>query len=156
MNSSDKTMSITQAAKNLGINRSTLNRFINEFSIPKTRKGRVALVEYPTVQKLVQELATQGKIKPARNTNLNKNSSKTHGEKLIDHYSKELARISEERAALQTKNKNLISEVKQLKRQNKDLKDKSDALEKEVKLIAGKVEKIKKGPISKFFHKLGV
>ena len=156
MNTSENLISIIQASKQLGINRSTLNRFINEFDIPKTKKGRVALVDYSSIQTMVQQLAAKGRIRTPNGKKQIKTSSEPDQNHLIKHYRTELDRLLEYRKELEDKNKNILFELNTTKEENKELKEKNDIMGEQLRLIEGKVEKIKKGSVSNFFHRIGL
>lgn len=110
-------ISITDAAKRLGVNRSKLNLVINQHKLPKKKQGRVALVDYHQVQELVQKLAATGKI---RTPTVKKTENNEYD--LIEHFKEELKRVTAERNELFEKNKSLLAETFELRGELKLLK----------------------------------
>lgn len=156
MNTSTNLISITEASKRLGINRSTLNRFINEFEISKKKQGRVALVDFISVQNMIQVLASKGKIRTPTNQKKINHKSESINDHLNNHYRNEINRLVEERNKLEESNKTLTIELDSIKKMNKTIKNENETLNNQMKLIEGKIENIKNGVISKFFHNIGL
>lgn len=104
-------LSITAAAKHVGISRPRLSKLIAENGIEKDEKGRVSLHD---VQTLLQTLSAQGRIRSPKRKNVKKDSN----EQLVEHLQSEILRLKKERDDLADKNKalsSLESEVKLLK-----------------------------------------
>ena len=69
MNEQEEHIPLSEAAKRLGINRSTLSRFIDEAGLKKTKQGRCVLVNVRQVQELVTSMAAKGKIRTPKASN---------------------------------------------------------------------------------------
>ena len=108
-------VSITDAAKHLGINRSRLNQLINQKNLSKKKEGRVSLVNLHEVQNLVQQLAATGHIRSPKSSHQNKNQDN----QLINHLNEEIKRLSSERNDLQEKIKAISCENLELRGQIK-------------------------------------
>lgn len=104
-------VSITDASKKLGINRSRLNQIINGSQIKKTKVGKVVLVEYNEVQNLVQALAAEGKIRTPRSSHPAKNQI----DRTMDLLVSELQFVRNERDQLREKLTATQSEVSELR-----------------------------------------
>lgn len=111
-------LSITDAAKHLGINRSRLNQLINKEKLQKKREGRVTLVNLHDVQNLVQKLAATGHLRTPKSSK----QDKSHENLLINHLNEEIKRLTSDRNELQEKNKALNSENLELRGELKLLK----------------------------------
>lgn len=111
-------VSITDASKHLGINRSRLNQLINKAKLQKKRTGRVTLVNMSEVQNLVQQLASEGHIRTPKSSH----SNKKQDDYLITHLNEEVKRLASERNDLQEKIKALFSENLELRGELKLLK----------------------------------
>ena len=111
-------VSITEAAKHLGINRSRLNQLINKSNLSKEKEGRVSLVNLYEVQNLVQQLAATGHIRSPKSSHHNKKQD----DYLITHLNDEVKRLASERNDLQEKIKALSSENLELRGELKLLK----------------------------------
>lgn len=132
-NNSNK-VSITDAAKKLGLNRSRLNQIINESGIKKTKSGKVVLVDYNDVQNLIQTLAATGKIRTPKSSQQSKNQL----DKTIDIIINELQTIRSERDELKEKLSAAQSEVFELRGTVKALTGKVKELEPQNKIKSKK------------------
>lgn len=103
-------ISISEASRKLGINRSVLNRHINTSEIKKTRSGRTVLVSYSAVCDLVQTLSGTGHFKVATRKKLEKET-----DDLIKILKDELKTVREERDQLHRDNRKLLAENGELK-----------------------------------------
>lgn len=117
---SNEQVSITEAAKRLGINRSRLNQLINKNGVQKTKKGRASLVNYYQVQNLVQTLAATGHIRtPTGKNQVKQNEDNTFFSKLYQEQIRDLQRerdqLKEKLEAVQSENIELRGELKLLK-----------------------------------------
>lgn len=104
-------VSITEASKKLGINRSRLNQIINKSEIKKTKIGRVVLIEYNEIQNLIQTLAATGKIRTPKSSQQSKNQL----DKTIDFIISELQFVRTERNQLKEKLTAAQSEISELR-----------------------------------------
>ena len=102
----DNQITITEASKKLGINRSKLNRLINEKGIKKNKEGRCCYVDYEMVQNMIKILASEGKIRSPKRSNQVSN----HEEFIIDHYKVMVENLSKKNDELEEKNNALKSE----------------------------------------------
>lgn len=107
-------ISISEAARKLGINRSVLNRHINSSEIEKTKSGRSVLISYVQVCDLVQKLAVEGHLRAKPSQNRSNNKLKDTDD-LIQILKDELKVVREERDQLHKENKKLLAENGELK-----------------------------------------
>ena len=139
MNETQELISITDAAKKLGINRSTLNRFINDAKLKKIKRGRVALVNYQSVFDLVQKMAATGRIRAPKSSKQIK-SHDDQWKELYQEMKNERDEFKERCYALEKENYALQGEVKLLKAApNTEEKEESKTLKNLSWLDKGKV-----------------
>lgn len=104
-------VSITEASKKLGINRSRLNQLINKNNIEKIKRGRCCFVKLDEVQNLVQTLAATGHIR----TPTSSNQVSKHENFLFDKYENMIKSLMDRNKELEEKNKALEAKVGELK-----------------------------------------
>lgn len=142
-------MSVTDAAKRLGISRPRLSKLIDEHGIKKTEDGKKMLVDVAEVQTLLQRLASEQKVRtPAPNR------KKTQSDDdLAEHYKAELRRVTQERDALADKVMALEgfrTEVKLLKAAEQQKDQTIDSLVHKVELLESQLQKEAREKIDKY------
>ena len=152
-------VTITDAAKKLGISRPRLSKLIAENKVEKVKAGRAYKINYYDVQELVQTLAADGKMRTRKGTEQVKERNKE--DRLLTHLESELKILREERDSLRDKVEALSSvagEVKLLKAMDAEksiretaLLDRIEVLEADLKKERGENDKNKKSIISRVF-----
>jgi excisionase family DNA binding protein len=142
-------ISISEAAKRIGISRPRLSKLIDEAKLEKTRNGKNMLVDLSVVQKMMQGLAAEQKLRTPRPTRKKDDQSE-----FVDHLKAELRRISLEREqlaeklvslqAVQTEVKLLAAKEEAYQKERESLVDKAegyDELKAENRLLKSEIEK---------------
>ncbi len=101
-------LSISDAAKKLGIQRPTLSKIIRDNKIETHTEGNKKLVSVITCQEQLQRLSALGKLRFRASTLTKPHTSNVND--IVDHYKEELRRLTAERNDLQDKMKALVSE----------------------------------------------
>lgn len=113
-------VSISEAAKHLGIQRPTLSRIIKEHKIETKQQGKRKLVHIIECQKIVQKLASEGKL---RHRTVKKTSNENDNWKeLYLEMKRERESFQEKCRALESENIELRGELKLLKPANEERK----------------------------------
>ena len=121
-------VSISDAAKRLGVPRPTLSRIIKEQKIDSSRNGKTKLVCLSTCQNHIQILAAQGKLHVRKRPQTDQNHQNKYQQISFD----------------------LIHEELKMTRLERDkLKEKNEALQSELFEIRGEVRRLTGGVISK-------
>ena len=114
-------VSISDAAKKLGIPRPTLSRIIKELKIDTSRNGKTKLVCLNTCQNHIQTLAAQGRLHVRKRPQTDQEQNKQQ-QKSFDIVYEELKIARLERDKLKEKNEVLQSELFELRGEIKLLK----------------------------------
>lgn len=112
MNEQEEHIPLSEAAKRLGINRSTLSRFIDEAGLKKTKQGRCVLVNVRQVQELVTSMAAKGKIRTPKASN---KQDKNPWEDLYREAKREKEKLEERCLELEAMRRELEGSIKLLK-----------------------------------------
>jgi excisionase family DNA binding protein len=137
-------ISISEAAKRVGISRPRLSKLIDDAKLNKKRDGKNMLVDLSAVQTMMQGLASENKIRTPKPTRPKNDQSG-----IVEHYRDEVRRLSLERDALQEKLKALDAvqnEVKLLKGVEEQSKKTIETLTTQLEIAYAKAEKAEKNP----------
>ena len=142
-------MSVTDAAKRLGISRPRLSKLVDDHGLQKTVDGKRMLVDVMEVQALLSRLASEQKI---RTPSASRKKPQTEDD-LAEHYKAELRRVSQERDELADKVMALESyktEVKLLKAAEEQKSQAIEALTTKVELLESQLEKETRAKVEKY------
>lgn len=142
-------MSVTDAAKRLGISRPRLSKLVDDHGLQKTVDGKRMLVDVTEVQALLSRLASEHKI---RTPPVSKKKPQTDVG-LAEHYKDELRRVSQERDELADKVRALEgfqNEVKLLKAAEEQKSQAIEALTTKVELLESQLEKETRAKVEKY------
>lgn len=137
-------ISISEAAKRVGISRPRLSKLIDDAKLKKKREGKNMLVDLSAVQIMMQGLASENKIRTPKPTR-----AKDVQSGIIEHYKDEVRRLSVERDGLQEKVKALDAvqnEVKLLRGVEEQSKKIIETLTTQLEIAHANVEKSEKNP----------
>lgn len=132
-------ISISEAAKRVGVSRPRLSKLIDEAKLKKKRDGKNMLVDLSDIQNMIQRLASEKKLRTPKPTR-----PKDDQNAMLEHYRDEVRRISLERDSLQEKVKALDAvqtEVKLLKSAEEEHKKTIDLLTTQLEIAHAKASK---------------
>lgn len=130
--------SISEIAKKLGLQRTTLSKILSQQDVKRRQVGRQMLVSFADAQAAVQYAASQGRLKV---TDAKKRDNLNQEQKLIEVLERELREVKERERVVRQQYEEAVDKIESLihlDAQVKLLKSANDNLQQELQTIKSK------------------